>query len=63
MAVDHVEVLVEERSMEAALAVLLPTLLGKRISFAIAEHLVPARNRSTRFLAPERLLSELSTTG
>lgn len=35
MAVEHVEVLVEEPSMEVALRALLPKLLGDRLNFAI----------------------------
>ena len=37
MAVEHVEVLVEEPSMEAALRVLLPQILGN-LSFAVHQH-------------------------
>ena len=37
MAVSHVEVLVEEPSMEAALRLLLPRLLGA-VSFAVHVH-------------------------
>lgn len=35
MTVEHLEVLVEERSMEEALRILLPRLLGERISFQV----------------------------
>ena len=38
MKVEHFEILVEERSMEAFLAELLPRLLGDQISFAIHAH-------------------------
>ena len=37
MSVEHVEVLVEEPSMEAALSLLLPRLLGD-LSFAVYSH-------------------------
>ena len=49
---EHLIVLVEEPSLEAALAVLLPKILGKKAAaHAIAVHMEPARNRSGSFQA------------